>query len=58
MSTVREIERQTKIDDNSIGTPVIGKVCPDGHQVYECSEPDNVYCPDCDTCYPPSDLTE
>jgi hypothetical protein len=27
-----------------------------GHQVYECSERDNVYCPICDTFYDPKDL--
>jgi hypothetical protein len=26
------------------------------HEVYRCSEPDNFYCPICDTYYPPEDL--
>jgi len=28
-------------------------VCPEGHMTKKCSEPDNVYCPTCDTYYDP-----
>ena len=30
--------------------------CPKGHAVYECSEPDNVYCPTCDVYWDPKQL--
>lgn len=26
--------------------------CERGHRLYECSEPDNAYCVECDTYYP------
>lgn len=36
--------------------PPDGPLCPDGHPTERCSEPDNVFCPTCDTYYDPREL--
>lgn len=29
----------------------LSELCPNGHSLYRCSEPDNVYCAECDMHY-------
>jgi hypothetical protein len=42
-----------RVKDNTPNGELDGRVDARGHPVYKCSEPDNVYCPICDTFFDP-----
>lgn len=52
IKTMRDRAIAYRLRVNTPNSEPDGRLCPEQHAVYKCSEPDNVYCPLCDTYYP------